>query len=64
MAREKEFFRETVAEITETTGKRILGVYDIMEYLKIGYNKAQGYLDGKKKINVVQLASKLLSERL
>ena len=64
MAREKEFFRETVAEITETTGKRILGVYDIMEYLKIGYNKAQGYLDGKKKINVFQLASKLLSERL
>ena len=60
MAREKMYFRETVAEITEITGKRILGVYDIMEFLKIGYNKAQKYLDGKKTITVFQLASKLL----
>ena len=60
MAREKMYFRETVAEITEATGKKILGVYDIMEYLKIGYNKAQEYLDGEKNITVFQLASKLL----
>ena len=60
MAREKMYFRETVAEITEVTGKRILGVYDIMEYLKIGYNKAQEYLEGNKTITVFQFASKLL----
>ena len=60
MAREKEFFRETLADIVEVTGKRILGVYDIMKYLKIGYNKDNRYLGGKKNITAHQLASKLL----
>ena len=64
MAREKEFFREVVAEITESTGKMILGVYDVMEYLHIGHNKAIEYFDGEKKITVFQLAQKLLQRRL
>lgn len=60
MAREKEFFRDTLADIVEVTGKRVLGVYDIMKYLKIGYNKAGKYLGGCKTITAHQLASKLL----
>ena len=60
MAREKEFFRETVAEIQEATGKTLLGVNDIKKYLKIGHNKAVKYLDGNKTITVFQFASKLL----
>lgn len=60
MPREKEHFRDTVAEIVETTGKRILGVNDIKKYLGVGYNKAAAYLDGKKSITVFQFASKLL----
>ena len=60
MAREKEFFRETVAEIKESTGKTILGVNDIKKYLKVGHSKATGYLDGQKTITVFQFASKLL----
>lgn len=60
MAREKAYFREVVAEIIEATGKRVLGVYDIKAYLKVGHNKALEYLDGEKTITVFQLASKLL----
>lgn len=60
MPREKEFFRDTLADIVEVTGKRILGVYDIMKYLKIGHNKANRYLNGSKTITAHQLASKLL----
>ena len=60
MAREKEFFRETVADVVDVTGKRILGVYDIMKYLKIGHNKAMRYLDGNKTITVHKFAAKLL----
>ena len=60
MPREKEHFRDTVAEIIETTGKRILGVNDIKKYLHIGHNKAVEYLDGQKTITVFQFASKLL----
>lgn len=60
MPREKEHFRDVVAEITEKTGKTILGVNDIKAYLHISYNKAVKYLDGKKTITVFQLASKLL----
>lgn len=60
MAREKEYFREAVADIVEATGKRILGVNDIMKYLRIGHNKAVEYLDGEKTITVYQLAKKLI----
>ena len=60
MGREKAYFREVVADITEKTGKMILGVYDIKAYLKVGRNKALEYLDGNKTITVFQLASKLL----
>ena len=60
MAREKEFFRDVLADIVEVTGKRELGVYDIMDYMKIGYAKSLKYLDGRKKITAHQLASKLL----
>lgn len=60
MAREKPYFREVVAEIAEKTGKTILGVRDVMEYLHVGHNKAVQYLDGNKTITVFQLASKLL----
>lgn len=60
MGREKAYFRDTLADIVEVTGKRLLGVYDIMKYLKIGHNKANAYLDGKKTITAHQFASKLL----
>ena len=61
MAREKEHYRDVVAEIVETTGKRILGVYDIKKYLHIGHAKALKYLDkGQKEITVFKFASKLL----
>ncbi len=60
MAREKEHFRDVVADIKEATGKTILGVSDVKAYLKIGHNKAIKYFDGEKKITVFQLARKLL----
>jgi hypothetical protein len=60
MAREKPYFRDVVADITERTGKMILGVTDIKQYLKIGRAKALEYLDGKKSITVFEFASKLL----
>ena len=61
MAREKEHYRDVVAEITENTkGKMILGVRDIMKYLHISHNKALKYLDGEKTISVFKFASKLL----
>lgn len=60
MAREKEFYREVVAEIVEKTGKVELGVRDVMAYLKVGYPKALKYMGGEDKLTVFQLASKLL----
>ncbi len=60
MSREKPYFRETVADIIERTGKVVLGVYDVKNYLKVGHNKAAEYLDGEKKITVYQLAQKLI----
>ncbi|MBQ2742319.1 MAG: hypothetical protein IJF32_05890 [Oscillospiraceae bacterium] len=58
--REKPYFRETVADIIERTGKMMLGVNDIRSYLHIGYNKAVEYLDGKPSITVYQFAQKLI----
>ena len=60
MAREKEFFRDIVADIFEITGKRVLGVNDVKKYLHIGHNKALEYLEGKKNITIYQLAQKLI----
>ncbi len=60
MAREKEFFRDVVAEIQESTGKTILSASDIKKYLHIRYSKAVEYMDGQKTITVFQLARKLL----
>ena len=60
MAREKEFFRDVVAEIIEATGKRVLGVNDIKKYLHVGHNKAIQYLDGEKTITAFQFARKLI----
>lgn len=60
MAREKEHYRDVVAEISEKTGKVELGVRDVMAYLKVGYSKAMKYMGGADKITVFQLASKLL----
>lgn len=60
MPREKEYFREVVAEISEKTGKTLLGVNDIKSYLNVGYNKAVGYLGGKKQISIFELARKLI----
>lgn len=60
MPREKEYFRDVVAEIIEETGKRVLCVDDVRKYLKVGTNKAKEYFDGEKRITVFQLASKLL----
>lgn len=60
MAREKQYFREVVAEIIEATGKRVLCVDDVRKYLKISTENAKEYFEGKKRITVFQLASKLL----
>ena len=60
MAREKEHFRDVLADVVEVTGKRILGVNDIARYLHIGKEKARVYLDGEKNITVHKFASKLL----
>lgn len=60
MPREKEFFRDVVADIIERTGKTLLCVNDVKKYLHIGYNKAVEYFDGEKTITVYQFARKLL----
>lgn len=61
MSREKPYFREVVADITERTGKVILGVNDLRKFLGAGHNKAVEYLDkGQKTITVYQLAQKLI----
>ena len=61
MAREKEFFRETVEILTEQTGKTMFTVTDIQKYLKIRYENAVRYLPrGKKKITVFEFARQLL----
>ena len=57
---EKPYFRDVVADIYEATGKRELGVMDIMKYMKVGHNKAVKYLDGAKTITIHQFARKLL----
>ena len=61
MGREKEYYREVVADITERTGKVILGVNDLRKFLGVGHNKAVTYLNrGEKTISVYELAKKLI----
>lgn len=60
MPREKEYFRDVVAEISEKTGKIELGVRDVMAYMNVGYARAKKYMGRADKITVFQLASKLL----
>ena len=61
MAREKEHFRDVLADVVEVTGKRILGVNDIAKYLHIGKEKARReYLGSEKKITAHKFASMLL----
>lgn len=60
MSREKEYFRDVVADIKESTGKILLGVNDIKKYLHIGHNKAAEYLKGEEKISIFDLARQLL----
>lgn len=63
MPREKPYYRDVLADVVEVTGKRMLGVYDIMKYLGIGYNKATAYLNGGKEITAHIFAGELLERR-
>jgi hypothetical protein len=60
MPREKEHYRDVVADIYAVTGKRLLGKYDVMDYLGVGYNKVHKYFGKEDKLTIFQLASKLL----
>ena len=60
MGREKAYFREVVEQIVEDTGKRMLTATDIQKYLRIRYEKAVKYLQGKKQITVFEFARQLL----
>lgn len=61
MPRENENYRDVLADVVEVTGKRMLGVYDIKKYLRIGHNKALTYLDdGEKTITAHKFAQKLI----
>ena len=60
MAREKEFYRDVLADLKETTGKTILTTSDVQRVIKRRYEEARKYMDGKKTITVYQLAQKLL----
>ncbi len=61
MSREQPYYREVVADIREQTGKTILGVNDLRQFLGCGHNKAVTYFDkGEKTITVYQLAKKLV----
>ena len=60
MPKEKENFRDVLADVVEVTGKRMLGVYDIKKYLRVGHSKALTYLDGEKTITAHKFAQKLI----
>lgn len=61
MAREKEYFRDIVADISHRSGgKMVFTCKSIQDLLKIGHNKAISYLDGKKEISIYDLARKLI----
>lgn len=61
MSREKPYYREIVADLCErSNGKMTFNCRQIMRALKVGHNKAQSYLEGKKEISVYDLARKLI----
>lgn len=60
MPREKPYYRDVLADVVETTGKRVLGVYDIKKYLKVGHAKAIVYLGKEKTITAHKFAQMLL----
>lgn len=60
MAREKEFYRDVLADLKETTDKTILTTTDVQRVIKRRYEEARKYMDGKKTITIYQLAQKLL----
>ena len=63
MAREKPYYRETINIIRMKVGadKVMLGVTDIMKYLKCRYEKALEYLDETGQVTIFRFASMLLS---
>ena len=61
MSREKPYFRDTVADLFERSGgKMVFNCHSIMQTLKIGHNKATKYLEGKKEITIYDLARKII----
>ncbi len=60
MAREKEFYRDVLADLKETTDKTILTTSDVRRIIKRRHEEARKYMDGKKTITIYQLAQKLL----
>lgn len=60
MAREKAYYAEVLADLQKKTSKTILGINDIKQLLRIGYDKAFEFLNGQKTITIYQLASRLL----
>jgi hypothetical protein len=63
MAREKQYYREVVADLSERSGgKMTFNCRAIMSTLKIGHSRAQTYLGGKKDISIYDLARKLIEE--
>ena len=63
MAREKPYYREIVADLSERSGgKMTINCRSIMGTLKIGHEKAQAYLEGKKDISIYELARKLIEQ--
>ena len=61
MAREKPYYREIVADLSERSGgKMTFTCKAIMDLLKIGHSKAISYLDGKKEITIYELARRMI----
>ena len=61
MSREKAYFRETVADLLERSGgKMLFNCRTVMAVLKIGHGKAIDMMDGKKQISVYDLARKII----
>jgi dTDP-4-dehydrorhamnose reductase len=60
MAREKEHYRDVVADIIERTGKTMLNANDIRKFLQTRHNTAVEFLNGNKTISVYKFAEKLI----
>lgn len=61
MAREKPYYRETVADLYERSGgKMVFNCRAIMAVMKVGHSKAIEMLDGKKELSIYELARKII----